>query len=66
MRVALKDRGAVAVEWPCEEEESAGADISSFFGNSSGDGSVAKKQKRKRRTDYFHERRMKHITALSK
>lgn len=66
VRVSLKDRGAVAVEWPCDEEESAGADISSFFGNSTGEGASAKKQKRKRRTDYFQERRMKHITTLSK
>ena len=63
-RVALKDQGAVAVEWPCDEEESAGADISSFFGSATGDGSQ-KKPKKRRRTDYFQERKMKHITALS-
>lgn len=64
VRVSLKDRGAVTVEWPCDEEESAGGDISFFFGNSTGDGPL--KKKRRRRTDYFQERKMKHITSLTK
>jgi hypothetical protein len=62
-RVALKDRGAVTVEWPCDEEESAGADISSFFLGHGNTDAQKKKQKKRRRTDFYQTRKMKHITA---
>ncbi len=48
---------ATVVEWPCDEEENMGEDISSFF--SGGSGLAPKKR---RRTEYFHSRKMKHLT----
>lgn len=54
------------VEWPCEQEESEGADIASFFtgGGGSSAPASAPAAKKRRRTEYFHTRKMKHITSL--
>ena len=60
-RVALQVQGAAAVEWPCDEEERAGGDISCFFGQGGGRGQQG--EKRRRRTDYYQARKMQHVTA---
>lgn len=64
-RVALKSQGAARVEWPCDEEESQGADIATFFPQSAPCSTGSEKPSaitKRRRTEFYHARKMKHVT----
>ena len=60
-RVSMKEHGATTVDWPCDEVESMGGDISSFFGVQTQE--QTSPVSKRRRSDYFHTRRMKHVNA---